>query len=355
LAQAPDIKTPFMFVTLHSFTMVSVALLICSSLATPVSARNEAAAMARARMAVASSGEIHVVADDKMELMSEHLDLQNAHLEQMKTSVQFKNKLGGRCLSSNVDKYSRMLFEDCDASDGSTMWTNRGNNSYVATKSAAPLCPRVGAHVNCGRYSQNLGACAAGGSVCTNWYGSCTELGLKVFKVSKGLLLQTLGAKKHCLSIFTKGGEIDKGYKNLVVTTRGTTHFCGVWGSTWEMISTSEAIAAATAATAAAAAKAEAKAAAAAAAAETTIAADVGCHGVRCTPETTLTRDACEAFSKELAETNDRFVTFNELNDANRPKDCYANKKETGVYFNKHPTGQEGASAPSICRVAVDN
>merc|ERR1711957_616746 len=193
------------------------------------------------------------------ELMSEHLDLQNAHLEQMKTSVQFKNKLGGRCLSSNVDKYSRMLFEDCDASDGSTMWTNRGNNSYVATKSAAPLCPRVGAHVNCGRYSQNLGACAAGGSVCENWYGSCTELGLKVFKVSKGLLLQTLGAKKHCLSIFTKGGEIDKGYKNLVVSTRGTTHFCGVWGSTWEMVSTSEAIAAATAATAAAAAKAEAK------------------------------------------------------------------------------------------------
>jgi len=355
--------------------MVSVALLICASFATQAEAMGLMHTNTNVEMAVASSGEMHVVADDEMELMSnKHLVLQNNYIDQMETSVQFKNEEGGRCLSSNVDKYSRLTFEDCDVSSTEQLWTKLGDTYVSAAKlqlqPAEHLCPHKGPYVNCGQNSTVLGECPAGH-------------GFKVWETHAGNLLQThedAEGNQHCLAIFMKMQKdddgvkkllVDKGYENLVVVTRGTTHFCGTKGSTWQVMpvaSTPTAIAdaaAAAAATAVAAAAAAAKAAAEAAteaaakaAAEAAAEAAGGVTlfklmtaGTRCSAGTAITYETeCRAAMKEL-----KISPPLNLVDSREDKapGCYQNKKGSKVFFNSHPTGQNDASVPSICHVAA--
>jgi len=390
---AQDIKSLFMFVTLHTFAMVSVALLICASFATPVSARDEVEAMGlmhtntKVDMAVASSGEIHVVADDEMELMSnKQLVLQNQYIELMEASVQFKNKAGGRCLSSNVNSDSQLLFEDCDDSVTAQLWKKDGSGTYVSVaksllSSEDEFCPHVGSYVNCGRNSTILGKCnnGAGFKAMEDYYwgevdGKKTYVGLKTFG-------------KHCLAIFVDSkGVVDEDDKDLVVTLPGTDQYCGArkWGAFWLKIplaSTSSALADAAATAAAlklkadAAAKkaAEEQAAAEQAAAEQAAAEQAAAEqaaaekaardeaaknklyklmqpGARCLDGTAIiTETECRAAKEELGTLNFGGVESSE----EKAPGCYQNKGGSKVFFNSNLIGQEDAGVPSVCHVAA--
>jgi len=310
--------------------MVSVAL-SCALLATSASARDDAEVMglmhtnAKIEMAVASSGEVDIV--DK------HLVLENDW-------VQFKSVEGGRCMSSFVDKDSRLTFEDCDDSSLEQMWTKRSDNSYESVakgklEPAQELCPRVGAYVNCGRNSTVLGSCP----------------GFKLWKTNAGLLLQD-SSLKTCLAVYMKG-VIDQGYKDLVTTTPGGPLFCGVsgFGSTWEMIplASSSTIATASAkatATAAAAAKAAAEAKIAAEAAAPTI--EVMSPGTACSAGASLDEDEC----KVASEKRDKWFKIEDS--ADTPTGCY--QKNMQLYFNTHQTGKVTSEEKwiwSICRAAA--
>jgi len=353
---------------------VSVALLICSSFATPVFAQDEAEAMGlmhtntMVEMAVASSGEIHAVADDKMELMSnKHLVLQNNYIEQMETSVLFKNVEGGRCLSANVDKRARVTFEDCDDTSVEQMWT-KVDGFYVSVAKlqlpdAENVCPHRGPYVNCGYNSTVLGECKA---------GAATKSGFEWWVTGKGNLLKTRGTKQHCLAIVMKTYDVsgvkarlvDEGYRNLVVTTPGTTHTCGWQGSAWLKVpiaSTSTAIADAAAAAAALKEEADAAAKAAEDVAEEPLFKLMpkdAAEGSRCAEGLGLKNVVeCQAAMEELKKSNDKILalTVQELeDDPNKPPGCFQNKKETKVYYNGHGTGQDDAGAPSVCHLAAD-
>jgi len=351
---------------------VSVALLICSSFATPVFAQDEAEAMGlmhtntMVEMAVASSGEIHAVADDKMELMSnKHLVLQNNYIEQMETSVLFKNVEGGRCLSANVDKRARVTFEDCDDTSVEQMWT-KVDGFYVSVAKlqlpdAENVCPHRGPYVNCGYNSTVLGECKA---------GAATKSGFEWWVTGKGNLLKTRGTKQHCLAIVMKTYDVsgvkarlvDEGYRNLVVTTPGTTHTCGWQGSAWLKVpiaSTSTAIA--DAAAAAAALKKEADAAAKAAEdVEEEPLFEVMPPKTRCDAGLGLKNVAeCQAAMNELKKANseiegDTVEVIDEEEKTERAPGCFQNKRKTKVYYNSHETGQPTAGAPSVCHLAAD-
>jgi len=314
--------------------MVSVTLLMCASLATSNSAQVESEVTglmhtnAKVEMAVASSGEINVLANKELALGND--------------IVQFKNVEGNRCLSSLVDKYSRVQFKDCDVNSIDQHWTKRDDDSYesVAKKQLSPaqhLCPRVGAYVNCGRNSTVLGQCPG----FKLWYTGADG----------GFLNLQDGEFKNCLSVFKKNGVVDKGYRNLVVTTPGSTHFCGssYYGAKWQMISVTTAAAPAIAeaeAIAAATKKAAADAAAAAAAVEAKAKTEykIKGPGVRC-GEKNLDSAGCTAAASDLD------VPLRTINDDTKPPACSRNAKGTKVSYNSHAGNALSRGSLSICAV----
>jgi len=337
-----------MFVTVHTSAMVSVALLICASFATPVCAQDEAEAMGlmhtntKVEMAVASSGEIHAVADDKMELMSnKHLVLQNSYIEQMEASVLFKNVDGGRCLSSNVNSDSHVTFETCDTTSIAQMWSKRSDDSYesVAKLQAVPaqhLCPGQGPYVNCGRNSTILGPCP----------------GFKLWYTGADLTFLNLQDQtfKNCLSWVSKE-------QDLVVSTPGSTHYCGRsgWGAAWQMIaasSTSTTVVDTASTTAALSIAAQAAADKAAADEAAAAKYEVLAGGDRCTLATAITEAECTEVAEWKSAVGGLKLTPSDQGEDKAPG-CYHNEVQTKVFFNSHPTGQESASVSSICKIAA--
>jgi len=315
--------------------MVSVTLLMCASLATSNSAQVESEVTglmhtnAKVEMAVASSGEINVLANKELALGND--------------IVQFKNVEGNRCLSSLVDKYSRVQFKDCDVNSIDQHWTKRDDDSYesVAKKQLSPaqhLCPRVGAYVNCGRNSTVLGQCPG----FKLWYTGADG----------GFLNLQDNELKTCLAVFKKNGVVDKGYKNLVVTTPGSTHFCGssYYGASWQMISVTTAAATATAAaeaTAAATKKAAADAAAAAAAVEAKAKNEfeIKSPGDRCGDGKDLDSAGCTAAASNLD------LLFSSVTKDNKPPACSRNEAGTKVFYNGHAGNLLSKGSLSICAV----
>merc|ERR1711957_77148 len=127
------------------------------------------------------------------------------------------------------------------------------------------------------------------------------------------------------------------------------------WGAAWQMIAASSAsttvvdTASTTAALSIAAQAAADKAAADEAAAAKY---EVTDGGDRCTLATAITEAECTEVAEWKSAVGGLKLTPSDQGEDKAPG-CYHNEKETKVFFNSHPTGQESASVPSICKIAA--